>query len=134
MNFLNKSYRFFSRESYSTKDVFFSPLLPLLLFLIPAIWGVDFGYHSDENYGKIRSLVRSLEDGIFIQGEYMYGGLNFLLTCIPLLPKLFAMYWSGILDPVHVREQLVPYVISEKYRISVRCIFIFISSLTIPGI
>ena len=137
MHFLNKSMTktdILPKDCPFAKHIFFSPLLPLILFLIPAIWGVDFGYHSDENYGKIRSLVRSLEDGIFMQGEYMYGGLNFLLTCIPILPKLFAMYWNGILDPVHVREQLVPYVTSEQYRISVRYIFIFISSLTIPGI
>jgi len=111
-----------------------SPILPLLIFLIPTFWGIDFGYHWDENYGKIRSLVRALEDGIFLQGEYIHAGLNFILSFIPLIPSLIKMFLDGTLDFQHTRENLVPYVISDQYKIAVRSVFILFSSFTIPAV
>lgn len=137
-NLQSRSYKSFiidlpSKYHY-VKIVLLSPLIPMLLFLIPAFLGIDFGYHWDENYGKIRSLVRALEDGIFLQGEYMYSGFNFILTCIPLVPELAKMFWNGSLDAQHVREQLVPLVISEHYKILARGVFIVFTSLTIPGV
>jgi hypothetical protein len=136
MKIFTSSQKLFTTTSlkYWGEYLLLSPILPLLIFLIPTFWGIDFGYHWDENYGKIRSVVRALEDGIFLQGEYMHAGFNFILSFIPLIPSLLKMFLEGALDFQNARDNLVPYVISDQYKIAVRSVFIVFSSLTIPAV
>ncbi|HLQ77863.1 MAG TPA: hypothetical protein VK210_10935 [Terriglobia bacterium] len=72
------------------------PLLVMAIFLGISIYGLDFGYHGDENTAKFDSVRDTLKTGLFIQGfggeedgfHYNYGGVNYVLTWIGLTPEI----------------------------------------------
>jgi len=68
----------------------------MAIFLGISIYGLDFGYHGDENTAKFDSVRDTLKTGLFIQGfggeedgfHYNYGGVNYVLTWIGLTPEI----------------------------------------------
>jgi len=107
------------------------PLVVLIaLFQVTGIRGVDFGWHWDEadwHIDPAREMVRS---GIFLPHKYIYPGFDKLLVLVPCIPVGIAAFLSGA-KPSVIQAAMLAKFNSAGYLLSVRTVFIVVSSLAI---
>jgi len=111
----------------------------MALFLWTSFYGLNFGYHWDENRSKFDAVKDSLNTGIFLQGStfrpeggnYNYGGLNYLLTWSALTPEIIHFLLNGPYNLNAYAQQIEPILYGSNVRIRVRVIYTVLTALTI---
>lgn len=61
--------------------------------------GLDFGYHWDEEQ-TLRSVVTTIETGVFLPSLYLYPGMNFIVPLCALLPTAARAVLTGTPPPL----------------------------------
>jgi hypothetical protein len=109
--------------------------LPLLAvwatFLMTGLYGVDYGYHWDEVDWHIKPVRQMVADGVLLPKSYIYPTLTKWLVLVPALPAGISAAISEGRDPARIQEALLAAMDAPGYLLSVRRLYIFISSLGI---
>jgi 4-amino-4-deoxy-L-arabinose transferase-like glycosyltransferase len=113
-------------------------LLPLAVFNIAGIAGVDFGMHWDETeqLQNVRHSLATLTllpsagytqetDPRLIAGDYGYPSMLYWISLASAGPEILQ-------DPLHpARAELLDFVVSDAFRLRVRAVCVAISSLAV---
>jgi 4-amino-4-deoxy-L-arabinose transferase-like glycosyltransferase len=112
------------------------PGIVLMFFLTTSFYGLNFGFHWDENRAKFDSVQNSVATGLFMQAagkgrNYNYGGVNYLLTWSGFVPELMTYLRNGHLTRERLSAVIMPIVYATNIRLRVRAIYVVLSSLSI---
>ena len=105
-------------------------LVPLLLLMGTALWGVDYGRHWDER-NHIRAMHGVVDSGVLMPSFYHYPSVTFWLNAAALAPDLAKAWMQGYTTGDEIREQLHQALQSKAYSLRLRRIYITISSLSV---
>jgi len=121
----------------------FQWLIPLLLCLVPARAGLDFGWHPDEWFHTQR-VINALNGESFggtdlhtdiPYGSYIYPGVPHILSLIPVLPHM-VNEWAKASTGIGVGMENSKSFVEAKvdYLVARRFIFIFVAALSVPWV
>lgn len=106
-------------------------LLPLLIFWLTGIAGLDYGYHWDEP--KLLESVRvSVYEGVYLPTYYNYPSMSHNLAILSALPEIL-----GNIDRNHLNEpvfhgHIAAYQLdNHNITLRTRLVFLMVTSLTI---
>ncbi len=100
-------------------------LLPLIVFILTGLRGIDFGLrHPDEPF-LIRETLASVDSGVYLPKLYNYPSISYWLTFSGLVPDLPDILFDDA-DAVKVMQKL-----GEDYYVRVRVVFLLLSALAI---
>lgn len=100
-------------------------LLPLIVFILTGLRGIDFGLrHPDEPF-LIRETLASVDSGVYLPKLYNYPSISYWLTFSGLVPDLPDILFDDA-DAVKVIQKL-----GEDYYVRVRVVFLLLSALAI---
>jgi 4-amino-4-deoxy-L-arabinose transferase-like glycosyltransferase len=106
-------------------------VLPFLAFLLLVYRGIDFGVHWDEPGNEIEPVAYSLQNGFtLLPSQYGYPGMNYWLTFSALTPELGRAIADGKRSPEELKNTLLPILRGDAFRLRVRRIFGFVTTLT----
>jgi hypothetical protein len=97
-----------------------TPIFLYIFLIINGIIGINFGHHWDEHI-FIRQACDSLESGSFLPHKYIYPSLCYYIVLA------VAFLYKNLLGIDNVQSLLS----DNNFMIWVRCVFLFISSLTV---
>ena len=100
-------------------------LLPLLVFVVSGLRGLDFGFHWDESY-HVGTLQEALEEGTILPGKFRYPSVSHWLCVAALAPELLSAPSEGTL-----REHLILSLEAQDYLLRVRAIFLVVTALAL---
>jgi 4-amino-4-deoxy-L-arabinose transferase-like glycosyltransferase len=102
-------------------------LLPLSIFFVTGLMGLDFGTHWDERGFQIAPVKRIVASGLPLPGHYGYPSFNYWVSTAALLPEMFkAWVEHGV-----IRDRLLQYADTHSYLLRLRTIFLMGSALSV---
>lgn len=108
------------------------PLVPLLaLFIVTDFRGVDFGEHWDEAAWQLGPVQEMVQTGLYLPRAAIYPALAKWLTLMPAAWQGFLALFHGGLELARVQKAMADALAAPTYLLSVRKLFIVVSSLSI---
>ena len=105
-------------------------VIPFLIFYGSGVWGINFGFHWDED--KILALVeRTIKSGVFLPRWYKYPSVSYWLGIGTLFPYLRGAFAQVGLDVHTLRTYLQQVVQAPRFLLQMRQVFLFVSSLSV---
>jgi 4-amino-4-deoxy-L-arabinose transferase-like glycosyltransferase len=101
-------------------------LVPLVIFVVTGLRGLDFGFHWDEDY-HVGTLREALEEGTVLPGSFRYPSVSHWLCVAGLAPELL----RGAPPELTLQEHLSLALESQDYLLRVRAIFLCVSALSL---
>ena len=87
--------------------------------------------HWDEDHNKLNAVAFSLQNGFtLLPDSYTYPGVNYWLTLDAMAPELIGEVVNGRLKPAEFRADLLPVLQTPGFRLRLRRVFAFVTSLT----
>jgi 4-amino-4-deoxy-L-arabinose transferase-like glycosyltransferase len=114
------------------RDQLVSPLLlPLLIFWLTGIAGLDYGYHWDEP--KLLESVRvSVYEGVYLPTFYNYPSMSHNLGILSALPEILSNIDRNHLNEPVFHGHIAAYQLDNHIiTLRTRLVFLMVSSLTI---
>ena len=106
-------------------------LLLLALFIGSGLRGVDCGYHWDEAEFHMAPARHMVQTGVFLPQSYIYPSFDQWLVVLPSIPPGVRAALDTHGDPKSVQAAMLAAMDAAGYLLSVRSVFIVMSSLAI---
>ena len=106
-------------------------LLPLVLFTVTDLRGVDFGYHWDEVGWQVRPVRDMVASGSLMPPAAIYPAVAKWLVLLPTVPVAMRAIAAAGRTPRTVQAAMVAAMDAPGYLLTVRCVFIVVSALAI---
>src|SRR5471030_494922 len=102
----------------------FLALIPFLFVLTLAWWGVDFGYHWDEDHNKVEAVAYSLDHNFTLLPDgYEYPGVNYWLTLGTVAPEIWQTVRQAGPNPPALKAALTPFIHGQTFRLRLRRVY-----------
>lgn len=103
-------------------------LLPVALWIVTGVRGIDFGFHWDEPYHVARVQI-SLDRGAPLPGEYRYPGVSYWMTLLGAVPEITRALRAGTVED---RKRARDAVGGKGWLLRTRTLFLLVTGLTVP--